>query len=137
MNFAIGADHGGFDLKEALKKYLLARGLTVKDFGALTKDPADDYPDFAQPAAQAVADGAAELGLLVCTSGVGICIAANKIPGVRAGQAFDEKDADLMRRHNDVNVLCLARKHRRPNSPKKFSTRSSPENLKADATNAA
>jgi len=108
VNFAIGADHGGFELKETLKKYLISRGLTVKDFGALVKDPADDYPDFAQPVAQAIAAGEAELGLLVCTSGVGICIAANKIPGARAGQAFDEKDADLMRRHNDVNVLCLA-----------------------------
>jgi RpiB/LacA/LacB family sugar-phosphate isomerase len=108
VNFAIGADHGGFDLKELLKKYLLSRGLTVKDFGALTKDPADDYPDFAQPAAQAVAEGRAELALLCCTSGVGIYIAANKIPGARAGQAFDEKSAATMRRHNDVNVLCLA-----------------------------
>ena len=108
VNFAIGADHGGFDLKETLKKHLATRGLTIKDFGAVTKDPADDYPDFAQPAAQAVADGQAELGLLVCTSGVGIYIAANKIPGVRAGQAFDEKEAGLMKRHNDVNVLCLA-----------------------------
>jgi RpiB/LacA/LacB family sugar-phosphate isomerase len=108
VHFAIGADHGGFDLKEFLKKQLVARGLTVKDFGAMTKDPADDYPDFAQPAAEAVAEGRAELGLLVCTSGVGIYITANKIPGVRAGQAFHEKDADLMRRHNDVNVLCLA-----------------------------
>jgi glycine hydroxymethyltransferase len=108
VNFAVGADHGGFDLKETLKKHLLARTLTVRDFGAMVKDPADDYPDFAQPVAQAVADGRAEFGLLVCTSGVGIYIAANKIPGARAGQAFDEKDADLMRRHNDVNVLCLA-----------------------------
>ncbi len=108
VQFAIGADHGGFDLKELLKKQLMARGMSVKDFGATTKDPADDYPDFAQPAAQAVADGKAELGLLVCTSGVGIYITANKIPGVRAGQAFNEKEADLMKRHNDVNVLCLA-----------------------------
>ena len=108
VQFAIGADHGGFDLKESLKKQLIARGISVKDFGATTKDPADDYPDFAQPAAQAVADGKAELGLLVCTSGVGIYITANKIPGVRAGQAFNEKEADLMKRHNDVNVLCLA-----------------------------
>ncbi|MGA2030403.1 MAG: serine hydroxymethyltransferase [Verrucomicrobiota bacterium] len=107
-NFALGADHGGFDLKEALKKYLQSLGLSIADFGAKTKDPADDYPDFAQPVAEAVAAGQAELGLLVCTSGVGIYIAANKIPGARAGQAFDEKDADLMRRHNDVNVLCLA-----------------------------
>lgn len=108
INFAIGADHGGFDLKEALKKYLLSNGLTVKDFGAATKDPADDYPDFVLPAAQAVADGVAELGLLCCTSGVGIYVAANKVPGVRAGQAFDEKAAATMRHHNDVNVLCLA-----------------------------
>ncbi|MGO8764683.1 MAG: serine hydroxymethyltransferase [Limisphaerales bacterium] len=108
VNFALGADHGGFELKEILKAHLLARGLTVKDFGATTRDPADDYPDFAQPAALAVADGAAEFGLLCCTSGVGIYIAANKVPGVRAGQAFDEKEAALIRRHNDVNVLCLA-----------------------------
>jgi RpiB/LacA/LacB family sugar-phosphate isomerase len=108
VNFAIGADHGGFELKETLKKYLQSRGLSIKDFGALTKDPADDYPDFAQPVAQAVAGGEAEFGLLVCTSGVGIYIAANKISGARAGQAFDEKEAALMRRHNDVNVLCLA-----------------------------
>jgi RpiB/LacA/LacB family sugar-phosphate isomerase len=106
-NFALGADHGGFELKETLKKYLLARGLTLKDFGALTNNPADDYPDFVLPAAQAVADGRAELGLLACTTGVGIYIAANKIPGVRAAQAFDEKSAALMRQHNDVNILCL------------------------------
>jgi glycine hydroxymethyltransferase len=109
-NFALGADHGGFELKEALKQYLQSRGLTVLDFGAKTKDPADDYPDFAQPAAQAVADGRAELGVLCCTSGVGICIVANKVSGVRAGQAEDENDASLMRRHNDANVLCLSGK---------------------------
>jgi glycine hydroxymethyltransferase len=108
VNFALGADHGGFEMKEALKAYLLSRGLTVEDFGAKTRDPADDYPDFAQPAAQAVADGRAELGVLFCTSGVGICIVANKISGVRAGQAEDENDASLMRQHNDCNVLCLS-----------------------------
>ena len=107
-NFAFGADHGGFEMKEALKQYLLQRGLTVADFGAKTKDPTDDYPDFAQPAAQAVADGRAELGALFCTSGVGICIVANKVSGVRAGQAENEEDASLMRRHNDCNVLCLS-----------------------------
>jgi RpiB/LacA/LacB family sugar-phosphate isomerase len=110
VNFALGADHGGFEMKEALKQHLLQRGLTVMDFGAKTKDPADDYPDFAQPAAMAVADGRAELGLLLCTSGVGICIVANKIAGVRAGVAEDEQDATLMRQHNDVNVLCLSGK---------------------------
>jgi glycine hydroxymethyltransferase len=110
VNFALGADHGGFELKETLKQYLLQRGLTVADFGAKSNDPADDYPDFARPAAQAVADGRAELGLLCCTSGVGICITANKVVGVRAGVAEDENDASLMRRHNDANVLCLSGK---------------------------
>jgi len=109
-DFALGADHGGFELKEALKHHLQSRGLTVLDFGAQTKDPADDYPDFAQPAATAVGEGRAALGLLCCTSGVGICITANKVSGVRAGQAEDEHDATLMRQHNDVNVLCLSGK---------------------------
>ena len=110
INFALGADHGGLELKEALKAWLREHGLTVSDFGATTKDPADDYPDFAKPVAQAVADGKAEFGLLVCTSGVGICIAANKVTGIRAGVADDEDDAATMRRHNDVNVLCLSGK---------------------------
>ena len=120
VNFALGADHGGFELKETLKQYLLQRGLTVADFGAKTRDPADDYPDFARPAAQAVADGRAELGLLCCTSGVGICITANKVAGVRAGVAEDENDATLMRRHNDVNVLCLSGKKTPPEAAKKI-----------------
>ena len=110
INFALGADHGGLELKESLKAFLRERGLTVSDFGATTKDPADDYPDFAKPVAQAVADGKAELGLLVCTSGVGICITANKVTGVRAGVAEDEETASMMRQHNDVNVLCLSGK---------------------------
>jgi glycine hydroxymethyltransferase len=120
VNFALGADHGGFELKESLKQYLLQRGLTIADFGAKTRDPADDYPDFARPAAQAVADGRAELGLLCCTSGVGICITANKVTGVRAGVAEDENDATLMRRHNDVNVLCLSGKKTSPEAAKKI-----------------
>jgi glycine hydroxymethyltransferase len=110
VNFALGADHGGFTLKESLKIYLRERGLTVSDFGAHANDPADDYPDFAKPAAQAVGDGRAELALLVCTSGVGICITANKVAGVRAGVAEDVETATLMRQHNDVNVLCLSGK---------------------------
>src|SRR5690242_6101704 len=109
-NFALGADHGGFELKESLKQYLQSRGLTVTDFGAHTKDPADDYPDFAKPAAMAVGAGRAELGLLVCTSGVGITITANKVAGVRAGVAENVEDAALMRQHNDANVLCLSGK---------------------------
>ena len=118
--FALGADHGGFEMKEALKQHLQQRGLTVLDFGAKSKDPADDYPDFAHPAAMAVADGRAELGLLVCTSGVGICITANKVAGIRAGVAEDEQDATLMRQHNDVNVLCLSGKKTTLDAAKKI-----------------
>ena len=108
--FALGADHGGYELKEALKQHLQQRGLSVTDFGAKSKDPGDDYPDFAQPAAQAVAAGRAEFGLLVCTSGIGMNIAANKVPGVRAALVADAPTAALVRQHNNVNVLCLAGK---------------------------
>jgi RpiB/LacA/LacB family sugar-phosphate isomerase len=108
--FALGADHGGFELKEALKQHLQQRGLSVTDFGAKSKDPGDDYPDFAQLAAQAVAAGRAEFGLLICTSGIGMNIAANKVPGVRAALVSDAPTAALVRQHNNVNVLCLAGK---------------------------
>jgi glycine hydroxymethyltransferase len=119
-NFAVGADHGGFELKEALKQHLQQRGLTVTDFGAKSKDPADDYPDFAAPVAQAVATGEAELGLLVCTSGVGMCIAANKVSGIRAALVDDASLATLVRQHNDVNVLCLSGKNTAPDPAKKI-----------------
>jgi glycine hydroxymethyltransferase len=109
-DFALGADHGGFELKETLKAFLRERGLAVADFGATAKDPADDYPDFAKPVAEAVAAGKAELGLLVCTSGVGVSIAANKVSGVRAALIGDAESATLCRQHNDVNVLCLSGK---------------------------
>jgi RpiB/LacA/LacB family sugar-phosphate isomerase len=108
--FALGADHGGYELKEALKQYLQQRGLSVTDFGAKSREPGDDYPDFAQPAAQAVAASRAEFGLLVCTSGIGMSIAANKVPGVRAALVADAPTAALVRQHNDANVLCLAGK---------------------------
>ena len=119
-NFAIGADHGGFELKETLKQHLVQRGLTVTDFGAKSKDPADDYPDFAQPVALAVVSGQAELGLLVCTSGVGMCISANKISGARAALVADEQNAVLVRQHNDANVLCLSGKNTPPEAAKKI-----------------
>jgi len=108
VNFALGADHGGLELKESLKAWLRERGLSVEDYGALTKDPADDYPDFAKPVAEAVAAGKARLGLLVCTSGVGVTITANKTAGVRAALITDAESAVLCRQHNDVNVICLS-----------------------------
>ena len=110
-DFALGADHGGFELKESLKAWLRGRGLSVADFGALAKDPADDYPDFAKPVAEAVAAGKAGLGLLVCTSGVGVSITANKVSGARAAHIGDAESAAMARRHNDLNVLCLSGKN--------------------------
>jgi RpiB/LacA/LacB family sugar-phosphate isomerase len=111
VNFALGADHGGLELKDDLKAWLRERGLSVEDVGATTRNPADDYPDFAQPVAAAVAAGNAELGLLVCTSGVGMTISANKFAGVRAALIGDVASATLCRQHNNVNVLCLSGKH--------------------------
>src|ERR1035437_5793047 len=119
-SFALGADHGGLELKETLKAFLRERGLTVADFGAATKDPADDYPDFAQPVAEAVAAGKAELGLLVSPPGVGMSITANKVSGVRAALISDATTAALCRQHNDVNVLCLSGKNIAPELAKKI-----------------
>ena len=119
-NFALGADHGGFELKEALKQHLQQRGLSVTDFGAKAKDPDDDYPDFARPVAQAVAAGQAELGLLICTSGVGVSMSANKVLGVRAALVVDETAAVLVRQHNDANILCLSGKNTSPELGRKI-----------------
>ena len=106
---AVGADHGGYELKEALKQHLTARGLAVVDLGTHSKE-STDYPDYARPVAQRVADGEADFGILVCTTGVGVCIAANKVAGVRAALVGDEATASVVRGHNDANVLCLAGK---------------------------
>ncbi len=116
---ALGADHGGFDLKEALKKYLKERGLTFTDFGAHSKE-SSDYPDYAQLVANSVASHKAEYGLLVCTTGVGMSIAANKVPGVRAAMVCDPQAAALTRQHNNANVLCLSGKFTAPEEAKKI-----------------
>src|SRR5690242_2356396 len=106
VTVALGADHAGYELKESLKQHLEQRGLKVADFGTDSTGSVD-YPDFAQAVARHVAEQTNELGLLVCATGVGMSIAANKVPGVRAALAFDEKMAALARQHNDANVLCL------------------------------
>lgn len=107
LRLAVGADHGGFDLKEAIKKHLTEKNIAVDDLGTHSHE-SSDYPDYARPVAQRVADGAADFGILVCTTGVGVCIAANKVPGVRAALVSDEQTASVVRSHNDANVLCLA-----------------------------
>src|SRR5215467_1152167 len=112
---ALGADHGGFALKEALKQHLEKRGISVADFGAGSVEPSD-YTDFAHAVAQSVAHRRAEFGVLICTTGVGMSIAANKVPGVRAALVNDEDTAILARQHNNANVLCLAGKITPPDS---------------------
>lgn len=103
---AIGADHGGFDLKETLKKELSTSGYEVIDAGAYSKE-AVDYPDFAHEVARLVASGKAWRGIMIDGAGIGSCIVANKVPGVRAGMAHDLSSALNSREHNDTNVLTL------------------------------
>ncbi|HZR18576.1 MAG TPA: ribose 5-phosphate isomerase B [Verrucomicrobiae bacterium] len=110
---ALGADHGGFQLKEELKRYLESRGVSVADFGAASEEPSD-YSDFAHVVGQSVAHRRTEFGILICTTGLGMSIAANKVPGVRAALLADEETAALARRHNNANVLCLAGKNTSP-----------------------
>lgn len=103
---AIGADHAGFELKQALKTWLEAHEYAVVDLGAFSADRVD-YPDYGAAVGRAVADGTAEVGVAVCGSGIGICMAAGKIRGVRAAVVRDEYDAEYSRRHNDANVICF------------------------------
>ncbi|MCX6997804.1 MAG: ribose 5-phosphate isomerase B [Kiritimatiellaeota bacterium] len=104
---ALGADQGGYELKKALKKKLLARGLEIEDLGAHHREAGDDYPDYSRAVAERVADGRADQGLLVCTTGIGMSIAANRYPGVRAALCVDPRAAATARRHNNANVLVL------------------------------
>lgn len=108
VKFALGADHGGFELKEALKLQLQTRGLAYQDFGTTSKE-STDYPDFAQAVAESIIAGQAEYGLLVCTTGIGMSIAANKYAGIRAALVASVDQAAICRRHNNANVLCLGR----------------------------
>ncbi len=103
---AIGADHGGYELKEALKSEINTLGFDVSDMGTNSKD-AVDYPDFAHAVAQAVGSGKAWRGIMIDGAGIGSCIVANKVPGVRAGMAYDYSSAVNSREHNDTNVFTL------------------------------
>lgn len=103
---AIGADHGGFDLKENLRAYITELGFDVRDMGAYNKSPVD-YPDFAHAVARLVSLGKAWRGIMIDGAGIGSCIVANKVPGVRAGMAYDISSATNSREHNDTNLLTL------------------------------
>jgi len=108
-SLAFGADHGGWELKEALKPYLAKRGIEVADFGTASNE-SSDYPDYALAVARDVAAGKHSLGLLICTTGIGMSIAANKVPGARAALAWSPELATLARQHNNANILCLSGK---------------------------
>ena len=110
MKIAIGSDHGGFDLKEGLKKYLLDNGYDVEDVGTYSKDSCH-YPEFAIKCANLVKDGLCQFGVIVCTTGEGVTTAANKIKGIRAGLAYNLETAKLMREHNNANVIAFGVKY--------------------------
>ena len=107
MKIAVGADHGGFSLKADIIEVLQKAGHEVVDVGAHSLDPSDDYPDFALAVGQAVQRGEAERGIIVCGSGVGACVAANKLHGIRAGICHDTYSAHQGVEHDNMNVLCL------------------------------
>lgn len=119
MKIALGSDHAGFQLKENLKGYLQSKGHAVTDFGCDSEERAD-YPDYAFKAAKAVSEGKAERGVLVCGSGIGICMAANRVKGIRAAVLRIEADAKLSREHNDANVACLGGRLTKPEEAQKF-----------------
>ena len=107
MNIAVGNDHRGIGVKQRLQDMLRGLGHTVHDFGAASAASVD-YPDYAIPVAEAVASGKDDRGVLICATGHGMCIAANKVHGVRAVNCRDVVDAEMSRLHNDANVLCLS-----------------------------
>ena len=107
MKIAIGSDHRGYHLKEKLASILTTKGHEVRDEGTSVTD-AVDYPDFAAIVAKKVSDGTVDRGILICGTGIGMAITANKFPNVRAAACTDEVTAEIARRHNDLNVLCLS-----------------------------
>lgn len=113
QTIAIGADHAGFSLKERLKKWLESNGYPTRDFGTFNEESVD-YPDFAHPVAEGVEKKEFDLGLLVCGSGNGVAMAANKHAGIRAAICWNEDLAALAREHNNANVLCLPARFLKP-----------------------
>lgn len=106
MKIAIACDHGGYALKEAVKAHLTEKGYEAVDFGTNSTESCD-YPDFAAPAAKAVAAGECEKGIVICTTGIGVSIVANKVKGIRCALCSDPLSAEMTRRHNDTNMLAM------------------------------
>ncbi len=109
MKIALGCDHGGFAYKTKLIEHLKNNGYDVIDFGTYSEDSCD-YPDFALPAAECVVNGEADFGVLICSTGIGISIAANKVPGIRCAHCHDVKSAELTRNHNNSNMIAFGAK---------------------------
>jgi ribose 5-phosphate isomerase B len=107
MKLVISADHAGFQLKEEVRAYLTKAGHELVDLGAYDGDHPDDYPDYAEKVGDAIRQGVAKRGILICGSGVGVCVAANKIPGIRAGMCHDTYSAHQGVEHDDMNVIVL------------------------------
>jgi ribose 5-phosphate isomerase B len=103
----LGSDHAGLALKDEIQKYLKSQNQQVVDLGVFAAEPPSDYPDIAHEVAEKVRENHGALGILICGTGVGMCMAANKSPGIRAAVCESEKTVEMSRRHNDANVLCL------------------------------
>ena len=106
MKISLGADHGAYELKEAIKKHLDEKGIMYKDYGCFSKESVD-YPKYAYIAANAVAKGDCDYGIICCTTGLGVSMAANKVKGIRAAVCTNEMLAEMTRRHNNANVICM------------------------------
>ena len=113
MRIAIGSDHRGLNLKQSVIELVTDAGHSYEDFGGYTTESVD-YPDIAQKVAEAVASGNFERGILICATGIGMCIAANKVTGIRAARCHNAFSATRARQHNDANVLCLAAEGQEP-----------------------
>lgn len=120
MKIAIGSDHAGYEGKETIKKQLEQMGIECEDFGTDSANNSVDYPDFAALVGNAVTSGKADRGILVCGTGIGVSIAANKIPGVRAALAWSAETAKLARSHNDANVLTVGARTSTPENIKEI-----------------
>ena len=119
MIIVIGADHGGYQLKESVVPYLKELGYDVKDIGTDSEDSVD-YPDFAEKVSKLIVEGAADKGILICGTGIGMSIAANKAPGIRAALITSEYNAEMSARHNNANVITLGGRTTTPEMAKRF-----------------
>jgi len=108
MRVALGSDHAGYEHKQRIKGFLEGKGVEVTDLGTYSAEESVDYPDFAEKVGEAVVDGDAEFGVLVCGTGIGMAIAANKVDGIRAANVTDPEFAKLARAHNDANVITVS-----------------------------